>query len=469
MKNFSVEIKQINDDFSVFKYLFEKEVKYGICFNSEIEDLNKGILPEKGSEYGFITKTDMSELVEYHLKEQDMDFDLADYVYENDDLFNFYEVLLKENSFKKGYFIKVDAITQIVEEYYNKLPVIYPVKIEKRLHNSRYNLLRAEYLLKNRKDVLIDCLYEDEEQFFIRKEKDSKYINFYWFPEKKDWKLFKEKLSTSSYKETVKFLIEEILQIPLKLEPPEETRKEINADFRIQGQTLKINDTFGMYQYTYKVNGELFSYSDLCLIDEIPDFQKKLVLPSKITCKDNKENIDKYIIVKKEYVNKVKTQTADVPFRAEDSEYVVDTDYFMNLPTEVYFDNYVILKKISGYLAFPYVDTRTGFPMIHPIKFEHCNSSPVNCYNYDLNKIEGYLRDDEDICFLNPSDAFIDFTFYPNEEEWEKMCEYINKKTSLKGSILLQHFLKLEDKIDFLQFVLDEIIKLPKVGGNNND
>ena len=55
----NIEIKKINEDFSVFKYKSEDFIRYGLCFNSEIEELNKGILPVEGREYGFITKPDM--------------------------------------------------------------------------------------------------------------------------------------------------------------------------------------------------------------------------------------------------------------------------------------------------------------------------------------------------------------------------------------------------------------------------
>lgn len=461
-----VEIKQINDDFSIYKYSVEETVKYGLCFNYEIENLHVGVLPKEGQNYRFITKTDMNELIEYHIKEQNMEFELEDFMYDNDDLFAFYDALIKENSFEKGYFIKVDEDTKIIEEYYDKLPVIFPIKIEKRLVGSKYNLLRAEYLLKNRKDVLIDC-FEEEDMVFIKKTKNEKYIDFYWFPNKNDWKLFKETLHSNGFKEATKFLIENILNIPLKTEPPEEKRVEIKTDLRIQGQTVKINETFGLYQYTYKVNGELFSHSDICFVEEIPDFQKKLVLPNKITCKEYKEDLEKYVIVKKEYLNLVKTQTADVPYRVEDSEYIVEPDYFMNLPTEIHFEHYVILKKMGGYLSFPYIDTRTNLPIIHPITFEHCNCNPVNCGNYNLKNIEDYLKDNEQIYFVNKSGYFLDFNFYPNQEEWEKMCAYISKKTCLKGSILLQHFLNNKEKEDFMLFVLDEILKLPKGGANN--
>lgn len=465
----NVEIKKINDDFSVFKYQTEDYIKYGLCFNYELEDLNKGILPEKGIEYGFITKPDMEELTEFHLEERDLDFDLEDFIYDNDKLFANYEILMKENSFKKGYFIKVDAFTEIVEEFYNKLPVIFPIKIENKVHSGKYNLHRAKYLLVNREDIKIDYFFneEDENYYAIRKGKTEKCIDFWWFPNKKDWKLFKEKLSNSSYKETIKFLIEDILGIPCKNEPPEETRVEIKADLRVQGQTCRINETFGLYQYTYKVNGELFSYSDICLVEEIPDFQKNLILPNKITTKNN-DNLEQYVIVKKEYLNRAKSETADVPYRVEDTDYVVEPEYFINLPVDIYFNNYVILKKLKGYLGFPYLDTRTGIPIIHPIQFQHCNCNPVICCNYDLEKVEKYLKNQENIYIVNKSDYFLDFNFYPNEEDWEKLCEYVSQKYELRGAILLQHFLSNKDKEDFMNFILNEIIQLPK-GGVKND
>ena len=66
----NVEIKKINDNFSVFKYQAEDFIRYGLCFNSEIEELNKGILPVEGREYVFITKPDMKELTEFYLEER---------------------------------------------------------------------------------------------------------------------------------------------------------------------------------------------------------------------------------------------------------------------------------------------------------------------------------------------------------------------------------------------------------------
>ena len=36
---FDLEIKNINEDFSVYKYSAENNVKYGLCIQSELEDL----------------------------------------------------------------------------------------------------------------------------------------------------------------------------------------------------------------------------------------------------------------------------------------------------------------------------------------------------------------------------------------------------------------------------------------------
>ena len=35
----NIEIKKINEDFSVFKYQTEDYIKYGLCFNYELEDI----------------------------------------------------------------------------------------------------------------------------------------------------------------------------------------------------------------------------------------------------------------------------------------------------------------------------------------------------------------------------------------------------------------------------------------------
>ena len=466
---FDLEIKNINEDFSVYKYSSENNVKYGLCIQSELEDLKNGNFPEE--EYGFITKTDMEELAEYHLLEKDLDFDLEDYIYDNDKLFEYFNVLKEDRSFEKGYFVKVDSFTEIVDEYYNKLPVLFPVKVKNILKSTKYNLFRAKYLLERREDILIDYLEDEFERTVIKKENNYKYIDFYWFPNKKDWKQFKQKQTSSSYKETIKFLIEAILKIPLKLALPEEKRVEIDTDIRVMCQTTKIDETFALYQYTYKVNGELFTYSDICLVEELKDFQKNLILPSKITCRDDKpEDVDfeQYYIVKKEYLNKVKNETCDIPYYVENSDFVVSAEYFMNSVVDISFDKYAILKKYHNSLCLSYMDTRTNLPIMHPVKFEHHNSSPVNAANYDLNKIEEILNDMDNVSVVGKSDWFLDFTFIPTTEDWAKMCNYISNITELKCGMLLQHFWRNQEKEDFLQFILDEILELPK-GGSDND
>lgn len=465
----NVETKILDKTFSVFKLERDGDTDYGICFNSEIEDLKKGIYPKNGSIYHFVSKSTF----EYYYESPICLCRGEDNKY----LFTHYEEFVK-NGVADGYFVYTDNYN-IQTEYYNKLEkpfhlqvytmlstLIYDIESIRELakENSNFRIYKENPLLAIPK--LVYSVHYRSDKFKQAIEETDKVIDFVWTPDKENWDLFYKKYKSTDYDTAINFLIEDILKIK---KHPVPKKWEVEEP-RIY--TMTFNSEISFYKYVFKLSGKEFPVEDICRTCELKDLIEDHIFPNSITTHYNyKSNEDEYSLIYIADKRILKYVERDVTYSFKSNQkrelllkYSV-SDMLSNYSyKQIDYNNIVFVEERvikPEYTQFSnFYNYLTRYPLVVPVLFKVCPTNPICSEQYDLTEIKNILLQREDIVFRTGSEDCLNFIWHPKEEDWKKLWD-----NCLKDSwflIQLPNPYRFAETKNYLQYIADKIFNLPK-------
>ena len=267
--NISVDTIQLNEDIYVYKYVvgFNNMEFYGLCHKEDLKNLTeKFLIPDRLADYN-VYYSDIIQFENNRLKEGY----LSQNIYENYKID--FSVFFLEDKSSIPPLDKCIVLTEkhinipnssfvsnlvFLFEYGAELPLTQVVYVgvgdgngeyEPLISDLEYNLEKTIEYLENNKDIKVceHYVWEEDEIVSTTKifsltdiaklnngtiifnntiidnvkvsysgTKKDKYIEFYWFPTKQDWKEYYYQLTNYGFDVANKFLIDEILKIPTK-------------------------------------------------------------------------------------------------------------------------------------------------------------------------------------------------------------------------------------------------------------
>lgn len=219
-----IEHINYNDIFSLYKIKMvtgeQTSYRYGLCFNSEITELEKNpeIFISKAKNFN-LWKKETPDVIrtDYHFFQKEY----SKHKIQIDDIFDKIETL---NDFSDYIILKYESDNELLFEYQKDIPLpksIYFDYITGNMSNEYHNLEECLTLLKNRTDIEIFTdkhgygrLIQDVPYYNQNEEGNRRYIEFVWKPTQQDWeKLYTECFKTNPYNR-YEYIKKNILNLP---------------------------------------------------------------------------------------------------------------------------------------------------------------------------------------------------------------------------------------------------------------